>query len=559
MNYRRIIIFIALLFITIDVFANNKIYNIDIDVYIDKEAVATITETWHVKGYDGTEWYKALRDLGDSTLSDFKVSMDGIPLKEKPWIVSDSLENKKGYYGINYSGADTELCFGKYDYNEHTFILEYKLDNYIFNTNDAQVLYWTYISRLQNVDFQNMSVTIRSYYSFPDTLDVWGYGYKGYAYVKDGVISLSNEENTIMTGSYVVALVKFPQETFITDYFVDDFSSFDDVHNKAEFGSFKYDYVITESDTVDDIVSFGIFGTYIAVILGIIGLVSYSAYTSGYGYINNKKIKKKETLPFRDIPCNKNIYYANALVALNFFQYSDMNIMGAIILKWLREGRITIDVNQKVQTINLDAKLDLPFTNESEKKLFVMMHEASENGILDTKGFKKWAQKHYSKFLNLFREIKQNEINRLKVEQHIRNRFDKKECKKKMVMDDTIYEDSKKLLGLKIFLEEFSEMKNKEPIEVHLWDEYLMFASVLGIADKVAKQFKNLYPQVYEQSNFDYRYIYFINDISRTSVVAASGARSAAQSYSSGGGGFSSGGGGGGSFGGGGFSGGGSR
>ena len=122
-------------------------------------------------------------------------------------------------------------------------------------------------------------------------------------------------------------------------------------------------------------------------------------------------------------------------------------------------------------------------------------------------------------------------------------------------MDDTLYEDSTRLYGLKKFLDEFSRMNEKEAIEVHLWDEYLMFAYLFGIADKVAKQFKNLYPEIIkqmEQSNFDYNTFVFVNYISKSGYSAASSARAAAQSYSSGGGGFSSGGGGGGSFGGGG-------
>ena len=81
------------------------------------------------------------------------------------------------------------------------------------------------------------------------------------------------------------------------------------------------------------------------------------------------------------------------------------------------------------------------------------------------------------------------------------------------------------------------------------------------MADKVAKQLKNLYPEYIaselDQRNMNLDTIIFINHISTSSVNAASAARSAAQSYSSGGGGFSSGGGGGGSFGGGGSSGGG--
>ena len=83
-----------------------------------------------------------------------------------------------------------------------------------------------------------------------------------------------------------------------------------------------------------------------------------------------------------------------------------------------------------------------------------------------------------------------------------------------------------------------------------------MFAYIFGNADKVAKQFKNLYPEVLEDPNNKYRYDYntliYINHLSTRSVSAASTARSRAQNYSSGGGGFSSGGGGGGSFGGGG-------
>ena len=83
-------------------------------------------------------------------------------------------------------------------------------------------------------------------------------------------------------------------------------------------------------------------------------------------------------------------------------------------------------------------------------------------------------------------------------------------------MDDMIYNDSKELLGLKLFLKEFSDMKNKEAIEVKLWDEYLMFAYLFGMADKVAKQFKNLYPEVVkeiEARNMDYATFMYINHL----------------------------------------------
>ena len=83
---------------------------------------------------------------------------------------------------------------------------------------------------------------------------------------------------------------------------------------------------------------------------------------------------------------------------------------------------------------------------------------------------------------------------------------------------------------------------------------------MMGIAKKVAKQFKELYPDIIEQSSFySYDNIIFINTCASHGIMEANSAQSRAESYSSGGGGFSSGGGGGGSFGGGGGGGGGFR
>ena len=182
------------------------------------------------------------------------------------------------------------------------------------------------------------------------------------------------------------------------------------------------------------------------------------------------------------------------------------------------------------------------------------MYTASKDGILENKELEKWARKNYDKYLRIFERIKNDKINELKQAGHIYKRKNRQECKYKNVMDDTLYEDSKKLYGLKLFLEDFSSINTKEVIEVKLWDEYLMFAYLFGIADKVAKQIKNMYPEYIANldNNIDLDTIILFNMISVRSANAASSARASAQSYSGGGGGFSSGGGGGGSFGGGG-------
>ena len=555
MKRKIIFLFIIIMLFPIYVKADN-IYKIDMTINLTEEGNANITEVWDVSADSGTEWYKQLYNLKNQELYNFEVSMDGNPLTYKEWNIDESLSQKKGYYGINYVPEGLELCFGKGDMKRHTFTLKYTLSNFVFNTEDSQVVYQTLFP---NATLDNFTVTVNSFYEFPDTLDVWGYGYKGYAYVQDGKIKMSNEGS--LSNDYVVLLVKFPEETFKTTNYNNDFKTFDDILNTANEGTYEYDYENYDSSSDDDEDIFGFLSFIIAMIFCIVpsGIAIGKAVNNGYGYKDNKTIDKKNVPLFREIPCNKDIYYANALIMLNNFNYKEANIFGAILLKWIKQNKIGFRNEIKgifnKETSVIDLTMNPTFDDDIEKELFDIMYSASGDGLLEAKELEKWCRKHYTKFFDLFKKITDREVNLLKGEAHIYHRVSKEECKKKFVMDDKIYDDSIKLYGLKKYLQAFSNMKEKEAFEVHLWDEYLMFAYLFGMAEKVAKQFKNLYPEVMEQmqnNDFDYNTFIFINNISSKSVSAASSARSAAESYSSGGGGFSSGGGGFGSFGGGG-------
>lgn len=542
---KKILFFITMFLCGLNItYASNKIHSIDISVYIDEDGNANIEEIWTVDGQDGTEWYKVLNNLGYSELSDFKVSMDGKELTYKKWNVKESLSEKRGYYGIVNTSKGYELCFGKYDYKKHVFTLNYKLSNFVFNADDAQIIYFNFIDVLSGVNFDDFSLEISTYYDLPDTIDVWGYGYKGYAYVEHGKIKMSNESD--MDNKYVVLLAKFPLNTFNTTARYSNISTFDDVYQLAEENSYDYNY-----DEVPIMIPFFVVGGYVVFIFMCVFGVFASVKYNKYGYIDNKTITKSNTPYFRDIPCNKDIYYASALANLNNFS-KETNILGAVFLKWIKEGVVSIN---KDSNGNSNLVLQHAPENELEQSLYKMVNKASQDGVLEKKELEKWARKNYSEYLSLFTRVKNEGIDKLKTEGHIFKRTSKQQCKYKNVMDDVLYEESKKLYGLKLFLDDFSNIKDREAIEVNLWNEYLMFAYIFGNARKVMEQFKNLYPEIEEEMgnyNLDYNTLIFLNNISHSSVSAAHSARSAAQSYSGGGGGFSSGGGGGGSFGGGG-------
>src|SRR5699024_3790223 len=109
------------------------------------------------------------------------------------------------------------------------------------------------------------------------------------------------------------------------------------------------------------------------------------------------------------------------------------------------------------------------------------------------------------------------------------------------------------------YLDDFSLIHEREPIDVKLWDQILVWATVFGLSDLVIEEFEQLHPNYIEDSAYtSTQTITYVSQFSKeSSGVAHEGPSSSFTSGSSGGGGYTSSGGGGGSFGGG--SGGGSR
>jgi uncharacterized membrane protein len=185
-----------------------------------------------------------------------------------------------------------------------------------------------------------------------------------------------------------------------------------------------------------------------------------------------------------------------------------------------------------------------------------MLLEASKDGILEKKEFEKWCDKNYSKILKWFDNILIKARDELIVEGLI---IEKEKTYFKFFVREyyeatpELKEKALQIAGLKRYLKEYTLIKDREPIEVKLFEEYLIYAQMMGIAKKVSKDFKDIYPEIIEQSHFDsYDNIIFINSYAAYGISSAKSAETRANNYSSGGGGFSSGGGGGGSFGGGG-------
>ena len=557
MKKLKYFVFTSILFISSITCVNaNSLKSIDIDATIDKNGTLHIQEIWDMKTNKDTEIYKEEYNLGNMTISNFKVRDEKrVYTLKSNWNINASFENKKYQYGINRVSEGLELCWGISEYGNKTYTISYDLNNAIFNTEDAQVLY---LRLINDLDFppQKFNIEISGYKYFPDTLDVWGYGYKGYAYVNNGKIYMSNEENTkLKKGDYGVLLVKFPLNTFDTTNSYSQYETFNDVYKIAENGTFEYDYNENKINIFNKILNFiSNFFPMIILITIILKVSKLSSNKYKFGTAG-KSIDMNNINMFRDIPCQKNIFRAFFISEAYNLSKKNTDFIGSIFLKWLNEDKIKIVKTtekklfkeKEVTAIELSNLNQLETPIESE--LADVIIKASKDNILNQNELEKYSKNNYNK---IFDWLKDAEIYGRDL--YVTDNLVTKE-KRSYVIDDKVKNDAIELAGLKKYLQEFSRIDIKQPLEVKLWKEYLMYAQIFGMADKVAKQFKNLYPEVLNEMqtyNYDIGDIILINNFSHTMGPSAESARSAAKSYSSGGGGFSSGGGGGGSFGGGG-------
>lgn len=536
----------------------NSISKISMDIYVDKQGNATITEVWNCNTSEGTEVYHPYYNLGNSKIQNLTVSEGTTKYETLPtWKTSGSLSSKAYKCGINRISNGVELCWGISKYGSHTYTVKYNITNFVSELSDSQMIYWTLIPYDFSNSIGNVYIKIHTDFNIPNSIDVWGYGNNGTAYVYNGYIEMQSD-GRLPKDDYMTILVKFPLGTFQTLNNLDN--SFDNYYQMAEEGAVHQS---GSSKTSPFEILFAIIGTIFPfAIMGFV-FASIAATQTKYDFGPNGKSIPNDVAYFRDIPCQNDLFRAYYIGYQYDIIINKTDILGAIILKWLKDDLIKVEqkeagtIFKKENTVVILNQTDKSvITDKDEAELFSMLYTASKDGILENKEFEKWCSKSYTKILSWFDNIIKKEQNKLISEGKIileKQKNLKIFTRKVYTFMPELKQEASELAGLKRFLLDYSLIKEREAIEVHLFEEYLIYAQMLGIAKKVAKQFKDLYPEIIEQSHYtSYDNIIFVHMCASSGISHANSAKSRAESYSSGGGGFSSSGGGGGSFGGGG-------
>ena len=565
----------------------NTIKSIDMDISLDSEGNAHIKELWEANLTQGTEGYKPYSDLGISSISNFTVIDDSGKTYEflSSWNTSASFSNKAYKNGINKTYDGVELCFGISNYGNRTYTLTYDISNFVTQYTDTQGIYFTFIDMEQYIGNAKITIHSDTSFSIEDNVKIWAFGYDGNISIVDGNIVLESN-GSLSSSSYMSGLIRFETNMFTKPK--ESTKSFDDVYEDAMDGISEedknYDYG-NDYDASPVSIIFGvlfllivcafylIFNPFTWVILFIIlYMVKGKEWMIGSSKVGGLIFEGGKTLPkeinnFRDIPCDKDPFYAYFL-AYNF-DISSLSkikegIIGAVLLKWVKENKITITETKKGLLSFKDNNYAVDFgnmtnpNNELENELFKMLESAAgSNRILEAKEFEKWCTRNYYKVTSWFSKILSYETDLIEQKglinvetEEVAASFGKTRNISIKHVKESVREEVIKLAGLKKFLLD-TEIDEKKYIEVHLWNEYLIFAELLGIADKVKEQFSKLYPEfkdnVANMSNINYvtniayaAYRGYTTGINRASARSySSGSSYSGSSRSSGGGGSS--------------------
>ncbi|MDD8049016.1 MAG: DUF2207 domain-containing protein [Thomasclavelia sp.] len=578
---------LALLLVTLVSFSSrvdaSSISKLSFDIVLDDNSNAKITQTWEGTFNEGTEVYQAYENMGDSKITDYSVKDEtgtNYVSLDHSWNVDSTREYKKNKCGIVDKSDGYELCFGIGDYGVHTYTMTYTITNFVVEYKDGvQGINWQLISRNLSPMPNEFSIKITnpSHPFYDSNTDIYGFGYDGQCVFDDnGGIYLSNismDSNSIGTVNYANIFAKFTEKNYTTSK--TSSMTYKEALKDAKEGS-DYD----DDDSIDTILPFLIIGiVFIAIIIFAVSIkvgTSKSKQIGGFistddRFLDNSMLNsvKLESGYFRDIPCNKDLFYLYYLIKkIGLENEEDLksSLLSAVLLGWIRDGNLDFTREEGTGFFKKD-KCEIDFSkpfnahNKLEEELRIMFMKAcGSNKVLEDKEFKKWCKNNYEDVDSWFDKIESAvEGNLIKRGELTTSMVNKKILFFSYQSPVTYYgnnvrEEIKHVYGFNNFIDEFTLLDEKDVKEVHLWEDYLIFATVFGKADKVKDEIGKLYPEFNNQSNIDYVYTPYF-----TSMYCMAGIRSASQAYaaahsssSSGGGGFSSFGGGGGGFSGGG-------
>ena len=471
-------------------YANNVEKNI-INVEVLDNGDAIIKQDWIGTFTSGTENYIPIR-TGDIGIENLSVSIShnnnsyiGYKFVDN-WNVNWDFDYKKNKCGIVKTSNGVELCFGISEYGNNKYHIEYLVTDFVKSYKDLDGFNFMFV----NSGLNTTPTDVEVYINFPKKVNynncrVWGFGFNGEAKVQENghIVAFTNSpirENNYVTimSSLEKGIVRSPKYKVA--------KSFNDVKNEAFEGS-DYGY-----DKLDF--------TFILMILIFILTFGLSVYAVIQEIINKIKIKKlyKECEYYRDAPNNSNLFASHSLLLdFNVTGHKENNIIAAVMMKLINDKCLEPLTETQTGFFGIEKKqTSLKIVKEPEDTNLlefynILINASGEDKILQSKELEKYATSHYElvdKTIKNMAAIGRSQLSKIHC-------YKKIGTTKLKYLTDTGIKELKEVFGLRKFLNDFSLISEREIEEIAIWDMYMIYASLFGIAKKVLDRLKKLYPE----------------------------------------------------------------
>ena len=550
-----VLCFLLLFSLTLPAYAANHVNTMDIQAVLYEDGSMHVTQVWTGDFDEGTEVFIPMNAPETLTISELTVSdQNGSYETLADWDIDWSFERKARKCGVYNTDSGYEICFGISQYGQNRYVIEYKLDNAVGAYTDRDGVNFRFVNDGMNTTPTDVKVQIRLADGTPITennADIWGFGYDGQVEFSDGAI-LAYTESPLDSKNHVTVL--FSLDKGILSPSRQEAGSFEEVREKAFEGS-DYNNL---SDSGEEVSAFQAIVTTLLSIGLPIGLIIWILW------LKKKRAEKKlqqfsERFGyFRELPNEGSLSASYALGRL-FDVCDDGAILATGMLRLIQLGCLSPVETQEVGFMGKTREsVSLRLTgsrhdkmNEYDEYLYTVLEGAAGSDAT-------LQAKELERFVN-----ENDTLLRAYIEKHDsagRDYLSGKHCLKRWSMPANLSDltpsgeqELGELLGLKRYLEDFSQVAERGVKEIPIWRELLTYAMLFGIADQVAEQMKALYPQISDQLSgysqsmataYSYHYLLYRN-------MKQAEQRREQEQRSGGGGGFASFGGGGGSIGGG--------
>lgn len=569
-----VLLFVSCLMVPVSA-SPGAIHSIDITARLDHKGNAKISEIWDVTVPDDwTELYTVKSNLGTMKILHFQAEDLNSGKKfismGTDWNVNASRSRKAGRSGIHENDdGDLELCWGVGSSGHHRYKISYEMTNMVQDYTDG---YDGFNVRFVNEGLsskpERVKVTITGPEAFTkNNTAMWGFGYQGQLDLQSGAVVTQSSGDV----NYCNILVRYTDGLFTPT--AKSKKSFASIQKKAMRHS---DYSHDRGLGAWEILGIGALIAIIAAFFFIgRGRRNDPALVTG----NVDRSKLKDPPYSRELPFDGSLEETYLVLQAVESHVPDSRIMSAYLLKWFEHGWIRIDRKEsgRWSLFGEKSQAEISFGNPDmelsspEQKLWDILQQASgEDHKLQEKELYNWSKGNYDHIEEFY-----NAVDFAGRETGTDNSDIGLVPKRVLLTNQEVSgltehgaERAVSMMGFKKYLKDFTIINERQARDVGLWKDYLIFAALFGIADEVAKEFKDILPGYFAAPTEDhgayypdwdaFDVFYFLNMMDHVSTATYSGYVDGmpSESASSGLGGFTSVGGGGG-FSGGGFGGGG--